>query len=162
MTVPGQPAIELSDETATAFLRSELEDPILDELYAHLWMVGTPCSSHIDPLYDHAIKGRRVTITEDAKLHLIWIRDIVYLKPIPEYLLNYAFWKRYLCTRPPHPPHPPHPAHPAVRPLPFHHLKKALGYLRSYALLFQHRSDLRLAMDAYLLPSHLDWTFPYS
>jgi hypothetical protein len=65
-------------------------------------------------------------MVENPQLHLLWIYDRIFIKPIPPYLLSHAFW-RYLQTR-----------QPDVH-------RAAAGFVRSYSYLIQHESDFRIA-----------------
>ncbi|KAK3357791.1 hypothetical protein B0T25DRAFT_630759 [Lasiosphaeria hispida] len=125
------PAISV---TAATHLGDELSCPVLDELYPNLDFVARKSSLHIDPIHKHLQKCRKIIIIEDPKLHLIWNYGIVYLKPLPHYLLSYSFWNEHLG-------------------LGSVHRGEALGFVRSYARLIRHRSDFALALEAGLIPS---------
>ncbi|KAL9071597.1 MAG: hypothetical protein Q9161_004164 [Pseudevernia consocians] len=146
-TIPDQPDIESRRGAVDDFLRAELETPILDELFPHLWLVGAQSSERVDPLHRQKIKGRRVVITEDPKLHLVWYSDAIYIKPIPQCLLNFEFWRMFLCS----------PQHAKVSDAASHHARSALGFLRTYALLLRHPSDLHLAIEHRLIPENIQW-----
>lgn len=91
-TLPGQPRIHLSDtETLIAFLEQEFLSKQLDAMSPHLWMMSTQSSANISPLHRQRVKGREIVITEDPKLHLVWIYDRIFIKPLPKYLLSHAF-----------------------------------------------------------------------
>jgi hypothetical protein len=115
-------------------LGDELCCPVLEELYTVLDFVGLKSSLHIDPVHKHIQKGRKVVVTEDPSLHLIWHYGIVYVKPLPHYLLSYAFWKDHLS---------PGSAHRG----------EALGFVRSYERLIRHPSDFAFAQEARLIPA---------
>jgi hypothetical protein len=42
-------------------------------------------------LHSQCIWGRNIVVCEDACLHLVWYDDIIYIKPMPLYLLNNEF-----------------------------------------------------------------------
>lgn len=64
---------------------------------------------------------------ENPQLHLVWFYDQVFIKPIPRYLLSYAFWQ-YLATQP-------------------NVLQQSvIGFLRTYSHLIRYESDYRIAM----------------
>lgn len=113
----------------------------------------------------HIIKGRKIAISENPKLHLVWYHSVVYLKPIPLCLLNHRFWTIFLCDL----------AHKSsnnisdaqTQSIKFQtglekekwggfDPKVALGYLRSYSLLIKHRSDLVIAIEHNLIPGNVD------
>ena len=157
--VPDAPAVPLNPDEITHFLKKELNTPILDELYPRLWLVARKSGSSIDALHRQAIKGRRVVVSEDPNLHLVWDSNKIFVKPIPRCLLNYDFWAEYLspASIPKHQYIPPSTTKsssffakfdPAV----------AIGFLRTYAFLIQHRSDLTIANQYQLIPDDLDWT----
>ena len=146
-TVPDQPHIESRGGAVQDFLRAELDTPILDELFPHLWLVGAQSSERVDPLHRQKVKGRRVLITEDPKLHLVWHSDVIYIKPIPQCLLNFAFWRTFLCNT----------KHAKASDAASHQMRSALGFLRTYALLIRHPSDLYLAIEHHLIPENIQW-----
>ncbi|MCJ1472420.1 hypothetical protein MMC13_001068 [Lambiella insularis] len=137
-TLPGQPRIGLDDPNIGNYLHQELETPDLNRLSPYLWLVAKQDSSHISSLSHQIIRGRQIIITENPELHLVWIHDRVYIKPIPKYLLSHAFWNFYLMSK-----NSPIPE-PSRRDL----KRAAQGFLRSYAHLIQHKSDFSLAQDA--------------
>jgi hypothetical protein len=124
-TIPDGTAARLGDEFCC---------PVLEELYPFLDFVGVKSSLHIDPVHKHIQKGRKIVVTEDPSLHLIWHHGVVYVKPLPHYLLSYAFWKDYLS---------PGSAHRG----------EALGFVRSYERLIRHPSDFAFAQEARLIPA---------
>ncbi|KIL94201.1 hypothetical protein FAVG1_02763 [Fusarium avenaceum] len=117
----------------TLLLADELSCAMLDTLHPHLDLISRKSSSHIDALHVHLRKRRAVTISEHARLHLVWHSDMVYLKPLPVCLLSSGFWELHL------PPGSP------TRP-------RALGFMRTYAYLIRHRSDFQIAQREDLIP----------
>ncbi|KAF2199389.1 hypothetical protein GQ43DRAFT_420346 [Delitschia confertaspora ATCC 74209] len=149
--IPGAPTISLTLSSVYAFLQNELATPLLDELYPNLWLVARKSGRSIDALHAQKAKGREIVVTENAGLHLCWKDDRVYVKPIPECLLNYQVWTKYLGavqrstdTSPP-----------MAR---LFDQSAALGFLRSYAFLIRHPSDFKLALEASLIPTACSWT----
>ena len=135
--VPGHVLLPVDDYPATvAFLRRELLHDRLNSIAPIFWLVATQQSSNISPLHHQYVRGRQVVITEDPGLHLLWYGDKVYIKPLPPYLTNHAFWKQYLSGK--------DPASLDLR-------KAALGYVRSYFYLIQHRSDFDIAVEKRLI-----------
>jgi hypothetical protein len=150
--IPGEPTVRWSE--SKRFLQGELATPVLDELFHDLWLFAKKSSGNIDALHRQIIKGRDILPTEDPKLHLVWQEKRIFIKPIPLCLFCRNFWRHSLCfdldtmstlasCSGSH----------AVgeRPL-------ALGFLRSYAFLIQHHSDLQLAKKCNLVPEDFDWT----
>lgn len=142
--LPGEPRIPLDEETIGTHLKEELLTEDLDRLSPRLWLVATQDSAHISSLTHQVVRGRDIVITEKPELHLIWHYNRVFIKPMPKYLLSYTFWNFYLTS----------PLSPIKEPLQSTLRKAALGFLRSYSYLIQHRSDFNLAMrdDKSLLP----------
>ncbi|KAJ7215346.1 hypothetical protein GGX14DRAFT_562563 [Mycena pura] len=58
--------------------------------------IATQSSSSITPIHEQLVLGRTIVVTEDARLHLLWYHDKVFLKPLPPYLLSAAFWDVHL------------------------------------------------------------------
>ncbi|OTA62399.1 hypothetical protein K449DRAFT_382390 [Hypoxylon sp. EC38] len=133
--LPGEPRVELTDPNIYEILQEELMTRSLNKLAPHFWLMTTQRSNNIRPLTEQLIQGRAIALTEMPGLHLVWVNGRVFVKPLPKYLLSYAFWKHYLVS--------------AKSPIQQVHreelLQAALGFLRSYAYLIQHESDFRLA-----------------
>ncbi|ETN44020.1 uncharacterized protein HMPREF1541_10885 [Cyphellophora europaea CBS 101466] len=153
---------ERKDEVAT-YVSQELHTPILEELYPRLWIVARKTSSNIDPLHLQIIKGRQILLTENPQLHLLWKYNYVYIKPLPEWLLDQRVWRQYLSPLDAgyhghlgHADKGRNPGSPSAVHWP-HQRQAATGFLRSYAFLVQHQSDFGIAIDHKLLPSSLDW-----
>jgi hypothetical protein len=171
--LPGNPSIPLTPSHLTAYLTAHLTTPLLDELHPHLWLIAKPTGTNIDPLHKHLVKGRNIIPTEDARLHLIWSREKIFVKPVPEFLLNWDFWGVYLS---------PSPSSAAGlertkgedsttldkttslgQDPPKENLHaSALGLLRSHALLIPSQLDFSLAQESHLLPpcvgSFAEWS----
>ncbi|KAM6514131.1 hypothetical protein FALCPG4_015291 [Fusarium falciforme] len=90
------------------------------------------------PLHRQRLLLRTIHLTECADEHLAWHETCVFIKPIPEYLIDYEFWEQELC------------ADEALH-------RSACGLLLSYAWLVCYKSDLRIAGEAGLLPVNIDW-----
>ena len=123
-------------------LTHQLSTPLLDEIHNSLWLVARKESNHIDSLHYQVVKGRRIIPNEETKMHLVWTPDKIHIKPIPQYLFNHHFWKCFLCPRSKNAD--------AWRAV-------AAGFLRSYAHLVRHRSDLSIAHEYKLIPEDVDW-----
>ncbi|RYP65457.1 hypothetical protein DL770_008987 [Monosporascus sp. CRB-9-2] len=147
--LPGWPCVSLSD-------RASVEELLYRELYAsdletvapRLWIMSTQSSTNVEALHRQRIKGREILVTEDPRLHLVWIHDRVFIKPIPKYLLSHHFWEHFLMRKPP------------VRGARQDLIQRAAtGYLRSYRYLIQHESDFVMAKQDHLrlVPRHVEW-----
>lgn len=145
----GFPLISTQDELQIKqFVRQELCSDMLDAMANKLWWMSKQDSRNIAPLHRQLVKRRNIVVSEDPKLHLVWIEDRIFIKPLPRYLLSHAFWERYLvyhrgdassadvCT-----------------------YAAALGYLRTYVHLIKYESDFRIAKEISLslIPSNITW-----
>ncbi|KAL8414948.1 hypothetical protein RB594_005958 [Gaeumannomyces avenae] len=137
--LPGSPRTQLEAADMATVLGRELLTKDLDRLSPHLWLVAKQDSTHVSSLTQQIVRGRRITITEDPGLHLVWAYDRVFVKPLPEYLLSHAFWEHYLFSD----------RSPLRDPARRRELRRAArGFLRSYAFLIRHPSDFALATGA--------------
>ena len=154
--LPSQPLIRITSdpEQLFDFLDNDLLTLDLDRMAPRLWLMATQSGSHISPLHHQKIKGRRIVITKDPGLHLVWIDDRIFIKPLPLYLQSYAFWAKYLSesrqTKPNEKPLETMFPGWSMRKEPI--FRAALGLLRSYAFLIRHSSDLDIAIQHRLLP----------
>ena len=145
--VPGQPSVGLTPSDVHGFLIEELQTSVLDELYPRLWGVARKSSKSIDPLDRQQTKGRKIVPSEDPKLHLVWQRNKIYIKPIPVCFFNYEFWNSYLASS----------KNLTAAGNRYSHRPAALGFMRSYSYLIQHRLDFIFAQQHHLIPAQVDW-----
>ena len=61
--------------------------------------MSTQSSANINALHRQRVKGRHIIITEEVRLHLVWIHDRIFVKPLPKYLLSHVFWEWFLGTK---------------------------------------------------------------
>jgi hypothetical protein len=147
--IPGHPTISLSDSDALfKFLRKEFWAADLEAVASRLWILTTPSSANVHPLHRQKVLGREIVVTEDPRLHLVWINNRIFIKPLPTYLMSYSFWTTIF---------PPRASSLAEQT---HVRSAAFGFLRTYRYLIQHESDLLLAQqdDLRLVPVKLNWT----
>ncbi|KAJ5609904.1 hypothetical protein N7528_009170 [Penicillium herquei] len=151
--LPGYPQIDISDSTKSSelyeFLLAEFRNEELESISDHLWWMSKQDSANISPLHRQLVKQRRIIVTEDPKLHLVWIDDRIFIKPLPKYLLCYSFWESYLSQSA------------AAQSTQVDQIRRvALGYLRTYMWLIQYESDFRIAQEANLslIQSTVSWT----
>lgn len=143
LKLPGYPRVSLQDRHGLLdFLTREYRSADLDRIAGKLWWMSKQDSANISPLHRQLVKGRRIVVTEDPKLHLVWIRDRIFVKPLPLYLTSYTFWQGYLGND----------ANAHVR-------QAALGYLRTYFHLVRSESDFCIAQDPslHLVPAGITW-----
>jgi hypothetical protein len=148
-TLPSQPSILLKDRTRTKqFLYNDLWSGDLKRIAPRLWIMTTMLSANINPLHRQRVKGRKIIVTEEARLHLVWIHDRIFIKPIPRYLLSYGFWEAYLDQR-----------LESLNDEQSNFRKAAAGFLRTYRYLIRHESDFHIAQQdgLRLIPKDVDW-----
>jgi hypothetical protein len=131
-TIPGTIS-PLSD--VNEYLQDELEKPELDSAYRHLWMAGMR-RRYIKPLHHQRVLRRDIVISE--RMHLISRGNIIYIKPMPPFLLHADFFKMYVDGQ-------------------RHREDLALGFLSSYLSLITHESDLHIANELHLFPEDAKW-----
>jgi len=90
------------------------------------------------PLHRYKMMGFEVLVTQQMDLHLLKFSTKVLLKPLPEWILSYEFWEKYLC---------------ADEEL----WKSAAGWILSYVWLLCSPVDLKIAHECFLLPSFVTW-----
>ncbi|KZZ87460.1 hypothetical protein AAL_08371 [Moelleriella libera RCEF 2490] len=146
--LPGYPHIPLEDSHRIwSFLHSEFCSDDVDHLADKLWWMSKQDSASISPIHRQRVKQRAIVVTEDPKLHLVWIRDRVFIKPLPCYILSHAFWQLFLSCN-------------ILENESHHHIRRAaLGYIRTYQYLVRYESDFRIAQEAdlQLIPSDVTW-----
>lgn len=89
-----------------------------------LWLIATPGPPR--SLYHQKFLRREIAIAEDLDLHLVWARSRLFVKPLPDFLLNYHFWNTH------------------ISPDPDLH-RAACGLLYSYCGLIRFSHDLQIA-----------------
>ena len=153
--LPGYPCIQLRhSKKLLSFLEQNLFSPDLEQIADKLWWMSKQDSKNISPLHRQYVKSRRIILTEDPKLHLIWIQDRIFIKPLPEYLLSHSFWTQYLL------PSQCDDSDDSDLVAQRDRVRKAaLGLLRTYFYLVQHASDFRIAQSPALelIPPRVTW-----
>ncbi|MCJ1343048.1 hypothetical protein MMC31_001239 [Peltigera leucophlebia] len=124
------------NESLPKYLQHELDLSRLDGIHHHLWLAGRPVCARA--LHRQLMIGREIIITEQADFHLVWRDSRIYLKPLPEFLLNSEFWAEHLCKDD------------AL-------WQSARGFLLSYLWLVCSKNDLQIAQDKGLLPPKISW-----
>lgn len=127
---------EKDEDSIHRYLEWELKIPRLNEIHDYLWLAGRPMCAR--PLHRQAMLGRELVITEQVDLHMVRQESRIFLKPLPEFLLNADFWNTHIC-----------------RDLHLHEC--ACGFLLSYIWLVCSKSDLRVAQREGLLDSAITW-----
>lgn len=143
-TLPGYPNLPLKDRRRLwDFLRTEFWARDLHLIADRLWWMSKQDSANISPLHRQTVKRRSIIVSEDPKMHLVWIHDRIFIKPLPRYILSHAFWRDIILC-------PNGEEEDNIR-------RAALGYLRTYRHLIRYESDFRLARDLYLIPQDITW-----
>jgi hypothetical protein len=149
VALPGHPWLNLNDVVRMKqFLKKEFCAQDLETMAPHLWIMSTQSSANVNPLHRQRVKGREIVVTEEPRLHLVWLHDRIFLKPLPKYLLSHAFWEGFLDYR-----------SSRLGSCRETIQRAALGYLRTYRHLIQHESDFRIAQqdDLRLIPQGVQW-----
>ncbi|CAJ2504429.1 Uu.00g118230.m01.CDS01 [Anthostomella pinea] len=129
--LPGYPCILLQDRRKLwEFLDQEFCSKDLNQMASRLWWMSKQDSANISLLHRQLVKQRAVIVTEDPKLHLVWIHNQIFIKPLPRYIVSYAFWRDYMGDD----GKDAHDIH-----------RAALGYLRTWLYLVRYESDFRIA-----------------
>ncbi|KAF2235899.1 hypothetical protein EV356DRAFT_89339 [Viridothelium virens] len=123
-------------EEKEKFLKAIIYTPKLDRIHRYLWLAGLPKAAR--PLHRQRLLGRELVITENTDEHLVWHESRIFLRPLPDFLLNYNYWRETIC--------PDKKLH-----------RSSCGLLLSYAWLVSYESDLKIAKEIGLLPSGIDW-----
>jgi hypothetical protein len=147
--LPGQPLVSLNDINVLSFVETDLTTPLLNRLSPRLWLLATPDSTHVSALHAQIAKGRHITIREDPELHLVWHGARVFIKPLPDYLMSWAFWSYYLF--------PDKLMSPGDRLQRENILRAALGFIRTFFFLIRHESDFRIARQEHLIPKDVNF-----
>lgn len=101
-----------------------------------LWLIaihGAPRS-----LYYQKFLRREIVIAEELDLHLVWAKSRIFIKPLPDFLLNYEFWETHVSCDPQ-----------------LH--RAACGLLYSYCGLIRFGHDLQVAKEYHLINADLDY-----
>jgi len=148
-TLPGLPSVMLANfALVKEFLRKELWSADLESIAPRLWIMTTLSSSNINALHRQRVKGREIIVTEDPRLHLVWIHNRIFIKPLPRYLLSHAFWEMYLSE-----------SSDRLGNYRSDICKATTGFLRTYRYLIQHESDFNIAQQdgLRLIPKDVNW-----
>ena len=111
----------------------------LDEVGKYLGIAGS--LNNYRPLHEQHVLLRKIIPAFDTRLHLLWFDRIVYIKPLPECLLDLTYVEK--MTR----------RAPELR-------GPILGFLASYRYMVKSPLDLAVAHEAHLIPqsvSFADW-----
>lgn len=127
-------------ENVPDFLAKDLSVRRLNDMYDTLWWAGRQAPPR--PLHRLKMLGRKITVAEQADLHLVWSAENFFVKPLPDFLLDHSFWKEHICKD----------EHSQET------YESARGFVLSYVWLIRHKSDFEIAKDEWLLPDDLSWS----
>lgn len=131
------------DDTTEAYLIRELSVRRLNKAHKHLWLAGRP--GNVRPLHHQRLTGRKIAVIEKPDLHLVLDKAAIYVKPLPYFLFDHAFFTKHLTSTD------------VLNGEASTLHASACGLLHTYTLLIKHPSDFHIAMEEHLLPLHLDW-----
>jgi hypothetical protein len=114
------------------FLKDDLCIPRLERIHKYLWLAGKQLPA--SPLHEQENLRRKIHISEQVDLHLCLADSSIFIKPLPEYLLDFNFWSQNICCD-------------------SKLYESARGFLLSYAWLVSREIDFKIAKDKELLPS---------
>lgn len=125
-----------NEKSILTFMTSQLDVSRLTKINQYLWLAGLEIPARA--LHHQIAVGLRITITEQADLHLLRDETRIFIKPLPEFLLRHSVWQDYICgNRELH--------------------ENASGFLLSYLWLICLKSDFKVAHDLGLLPDTVNW-----
>ena len=122
------------------FLQKELLVDRIDNIASWLWVCGRPMPPR--PLHYQRLLKRDIFITETPGLHLVWSNKRIFLKPLPQYLLNAGTRADILAW-----------SDAGTQKL----SESALGFLHSYCALVSYESDFQIAKKEGLFPTDYSW-----
>jgi hypothetical protein len=118
-------------------ISQELDVSRLDRIaHRSLWLAGQV--GNVRPLHRQLMLQRRIVITERLDMHLLWQKDVIFVKALPGWILDTDYVKQYIKPN---------------RDL----AAAANGFLSTYVRLINHQSDFRIAKHAGLLPEEVSW-----
>ena len=115
------------------FTISDLSVTELNAIHNHLWIAGSP--GNISPLHHQRVLLRHIIPCELPRLHLVWFDRIIYIKPLPDCLVNDS---RYLNG--------------GLDPS-----GVVAGFIRSYCSLIRYPVDLVIAKECNLISKGIMW-----
>ena len=128
--------VRIRPDSLREYIKLELDVSRLNDIHEWLWMAGRPMCAR--PLCKQKMLGRDILVTEQMDIHLLWQETQIFIKPLPEFLMDHAFWTENLCDD-----------------VNVH--RNACGLLLSYTWLVCYQSDLKIAKDHGLLPTWMTW-----
>ncbi|KAI9746298.1 MAG: hypothetical protein M1818_000009 [Claussenomyces sp. TS43310] len=118
----------------------------LNGISRYLWLAGRPYKDPMEKNALHRLKagGLDPVVFENAGLHLLWHDTTIYVKPLPDFLMDYDFWQHLYSSTD------------EKDGVQVEIIEGALGLLLSYTWLIRWKSDLKLARELGLLDASID------
>ncbi len=142
--------IAVISQVDLAFLEREFLVRRLNSVHKHMWLAGRPMPPR--PLHHQIMLRRNIVVTEDMELHLVWYKTRIFIKPVPTYLLDPAFWASQRLDRGPADGDGDGDAKRRREVA-----ACARGFLFTYTALIAYPSDFRIAKERGLIPDGLTW-----
>ncbi|RDW57278.1 hypothetical protein BP5796_12728 [Coleophoma crateriformis] len=128
--------LKACDKYLAAEIQEELSMNDLNEIHGWLGIAGS--FDNISPLHHQKVLQRQIFATTKSRLHLIWFGRIIFIKPLPDCLINANYFTSTISTD-------------------SQAYALASGFLRSYCYLIASSLDLALAKDLYLISKDVTW-----
>jgi hypothetical protein len=122
--------------TVHTFLSGFLDLSRFNSIRNILWLITVPGAPR--SLYYQKLLRRDIIVAEETDLHMVWAKSRIFIKPIPDFLLNYDFWSEHISCDPQ-----------------LH--RTACGLLYSYFGLIRYPHDLELAQELRLVNKDLQY-----
>lgn len=90
--IPGE---YISTANSREWLEHTLRQDKADRIFYHLWFAGTP--KKFESLSKHRVHGRIILPSENPHLHLVWVNEVLYIKPLPPCLTNFEYFQDFIC-----------------------------------------------------------------
>lgn len=117
-------------------LKQDMAMKDLDEVEGWLWIAGA--KYNVYPLHHQRVLLRQIIPTDQSRLHLVWFDRNIYVKPLPDCLLDHEYVKNRVVED--------------------HCIRRAVvGFLHSYIKLIISPTDLRVAHEVGLLNAKVEW-----
>ncbi|KAF4971320.1 hypothetical protein F66182_17790 [Fusarium sp. NRRL 66182] len=144
-----------------SFLSSELLVKRLNAIQPWLWVCGRPMPPRA--LHRQLVMSRSIVVTEEIDMHMVWLQNRIFIKPLPAYLLDPDFWTAHLfADTSSHRSEVNSKEYHVEQPMSVETYEDiigcARGFLFSYTALIAHESDFVIACQNGLLPSSVSWT----
>ena len=122
-----------SNRAPSETLEADFSTTDLNNIHSHLWIAGSP--GNISSLHHQRVLLRKIIPSEQARLHLVWFDRNIYVKPLPDNLLDI---NRCPDTS-------------------FDSSGSLLGFLSSYCSLIIYPIDLAIAKESHLISEDVTW-----